>query len=90
MELPDFLHGHASQLIGIETNRAMLQEQAARLDVETAQAKSLWVVKLGLAPMKDGNKWCFLWGENLQVGVAGFGDTPLEAMAAFEHAMTIE
>lgn len=31
---------------------------------------------------KDGNQWCVLWGENLQEGIAGFGDTPEEAMDA--------
>jgi hypothetical protein len=35
---------------------------------------------------KDGNKWCALYGENLQDGVAGFGDTPADAMAAFDKA----
>lgn len=34
----------------------------------------------------DGNKWCALFGENLQEGVAGFGDTPAEAMLAFDAA----
>lgn len=24
----------------------------------------------------DGDRWCVLYGENLQCGVAGFGDTP--------------
>jgi hypothetical protein len=32
----------------------------------------------------DGNKWCALYGENPQDGVAGFGDTPGEAMADFD------
>lgn len=32
----------------------------------------------------DGNKWCALYGENLQDGVAGFGDSPEEAMKAFD------
>jgi hypothetical protein len=32
---------------------------------------------------KDGNQWCFLWGENLQEGIAGFGETPLQAAADF-------
>lgn len=31
----------------------------------------------------DGNQWCVLWGENLQDGVAGFGDTPRLAVYAF-------
>lgn len=34
----------------------------------------------------DGNQWCALYGENLQDGVAGFGDTPEAACAAFDDA----
>lgn len=34
----------------------------------------------------DGNKWCALYGENLQDGVAGFGDSPAEAMDDFDRA----
>lgn len=34
----------------------------------------------------DGDKWCALYGDDLQVGVAGFGDTPEEAMAEFDKA----
>lgn len=34
----------------------------------------------------DGNKWCALYGENLQDGVAGFGDSPAEAEQAFNAA----
>jgi len=28
----------------------------------------------------DGNKWCALYGDNLQVGSVGFGDTEEEAV----------
>jgi hypothetical protein len=35
---------------------------------------------------KDGNKWCVLLGENLQVGIAGFGDTPYQAILDFNSA----
>ena len=35
---------------------------------------------------KDGNMWCALFGENLQEGVAGFGETPAKAMYAFDTA----
>lgn len=34
----------------------------------------------------DGNKWCALYGDNLQDGVAGFGDSPELAMMAFNKA----
>lgn len=33
---------------------------------------------------KDGDQWCALYGDNLQDGVAGFGDTPELAMADFD------
>lgn len=32
----------------------------------------------------DGNQWCALYGENLQDGVAGFGNSPALAMADFD------
>ena len=32
----------------------------------------------------DGNQWCALYGKNLQDGVAGFGDSPAEAMKDFD------
>lgn len=34
----------------------------------------------------DGNQWCCLYGDNLQDGVAGFGDTPAQATEAFDAA----
>lgn len=33
----------------------------------------------------DGNQWCALYGENLQDGVAGFGDSPEKAVADFNR-----
>lgn len=29
---------------------------------------------------RDGNKWCVLYGENLQTGISGFGETPYDAI----------
>jgi len=43
-------------------------------------------VMLGLVPKPDGNQWCALYGENIQDGVAGFGDSPNAAMQAFDVA----
>ena len=34
----------------------------------------------------DGDRWCALYGENLQDGVAGFGDSPAKAMWDFDRA----
>jgi hypothetical protein len=36
-----------------------------------------------LVLQKDGNAWCVLYGPDLQVGIAGFGDTPNDAVADF-------
>ena len=33
---------------------------------------------------RDGDKYCVLMGENLQNGVAGFGDTLLKALHDFD------
>jgi hypothetical protein len=36
----------------------------------------------------DGNQWCCLYGDDLQCGVAGFGDTPAKAANAFDTIWT--
>lgn len=33
----------------------------------------------------DGSKWCALYGDNMREGVAGFGDSPAQAMADFDR-----
>lgn len=38
----------------------------------------------------DGSMWCALYGDDLQVGVAGFGETPDAAMRAFDQAWVDE
>ncbi|MCA9734564.1 hypothetical protein KC799_20695 [candidate division KSB1 bacterium] len=39
---------------------------------------------------KDGNQWCFLYGEDLQSGISGFGDTPQDALKDFIENMEKE
>jgi hypothetical protein len=34
----------------------------------------------------DGDQWCVLWGENLQDGIAGFGESPTLAVYDFNKA----
>lgn len=38
----------------------------------------------------DGNQWCALYGDNLQDGVAGFGDSPADAMWDFDRAWGVK
>ena len=52
----------------------------------SAVAESLTMPSVRFRPnlYQDGDQWCALYGESLQEGVAGFGDTPAEAMADFD------
>jgi hypothetical protein len=35
---------------------------------------------------RDGGQWCALYGDDLQSGVAGFGESPAAAYANFDRA----
>lgn len=56
--------------------------------------RNYWEIKQDLALIeslrpritKDGSQWCVLYGENLQEGIAGFGDTPYQAILDFNSA----
>jgi hypothetical protein len=50
----------------------------------TAQVLRAPHVLMRPAIFPDGNAWCALYGEDLQEGVAGFGDTPEAAAADFD------
>ena len=45
---------------------------------ETAEYNLFSILKPKL--VQDGNQWCVLYGEDLQSGIAGFGDTPYKAV----------
>lgn len=62
-------------------------EGQARLAAAVEKQEYNLVATLGLVPFKDGNQWCVLWGENLQVGIAGFGYSPWDAVISFNKAV---
>lgn len=62
--------------------RMMLQEQISATGYEMQRPSAIYRPKL----FPDGNMWCALYGEDLVQGVAGFGETPAKAMAAFDEA----
>jgi len=35
---------------------------------------------------KDGDQWCCLYGEDIQKGIVGFGDTPYKAILDWNGA----
>lgn len=51
-------------------------------EVERERARPFVLLRPRMFP--DGNQWCALYGENLQEGVAGFGDTPEKAAVDFD------
>jgi hypothetical protein len=64
--------------------RVAIIEEAA--SIRAALTAPHVIYKPALYP--DGTKWCALFGDDLMSGVAGFGDTPAEAMADFDKAWT--
>lgn len=48
---------------------------------EILETHAMWecISALGIKPFKDGKKWCFLYGNNIQDGICGFGKTIFEA-----------
>lgn len=60
-----------------KSNAAEYEEQAER---ERVRPFMLLRPKI----CKDGNKWCAMYGENIQDGVCGFGDTPAQAATNFD------
>lgn len=47
---------------------------------------TLLVGTLNASVVRDGNQWCVLFGDNLQSGIAGFGDSPQEATVDFHKS----
>ena len=59
--------------------------EAASCRSQTAQERQEFNLFATLKPSLqiDGNQWCVLYGEDLQVGIAGFGDSPHLAIMDF-------
>jgi hypothetical protein len=70
-------------VLNTQFNTALLGQQ-----VEEERLRPFMLLRPRMFP--DGNKWCALYGDNLQDGVCGFGDTPHAAAAAFDLAWTSE
>jgi hypothetical protein len=76
--------GGAVENVLREANLSHYAEMAYRAAQETAWEAQRPSVLFRPAVMIDGNKWCALYGDDLQNGVAGFGDSPALAMADFD------
>lgn len=62
------------------------QWNAAEMACQTERERQRPFMLLRPKMYPDGNAWCALYGDNLQEGVAGFGDTPAAAAVNFDIA----
>lgn len=62
--------------------RQILQEEFVSVAHEMQRPSVLYRPTISA----DGDHWCALLGDDLQIGVSGFGKTPAEAMAEFDKA----
>lgn len=74
----DYYYSKASQ----DKIYSDLQHEAQMMLLSEQQNMNLFTM-LNPSLTKDGNQWCVLYGENLQVGIAGFGDSPILAILDF-------
>ncbi len=68
-----------SQVIQIELLKSLDRNIQLSAELELIE-------KLKPSFQKDGNQYCYLYGENLQEGIAGFGSTVSEAVSDFYRA----
>ena len=64
--------------------------EAAAIDSRAAQERGEPFAIYKPRLFVEGNQWCALLGENLQDGVAGFGESPAKAASAFNAAWWAE
>ena len=78
--MPDLSH-IIQQQFDISHQVAMIQQAFQNVAYEMERPSV--VFKPTLYP--DGDMWCALYGEDLQSGCAGFGETPAKAMYDFDR-----
>lgn len=76
--------GNAIQMVIREANLSHYADMASRAMQEAASEQMRPSVLMRPTLSIDGNKWCALYGDNIQDGVAGFGDSPNLAMYDFD------
>lgn len=70
----------SGEMLQRAANDAWVREQ----DLSHELLRPFRLMKTGI--VLDGNQWCVLYGDNLQDGVAGFGESPDLASRAFDTA----
>ena len=79
MELNEYWSAHA-----VEEYKGMLYEQKVQNYTYNCERSAPHIIH-NAKIFKDGNKYCCLLGDNLQDGIAGFGETPEKACSEFDR-----
>lgn len=69
---------------------ACLRQDAATELLHQAQRRNTPSAIYQPRLFQDGNAWCAVLGDDLAIGVTGWGHTPADAMAAFDRAWHIK
>lgn len=77
------LNDEMSHMLANSINHYQSIEHHEKMNLLVSEQEFLFVKTYGLIPFKDGNNWCVLLGDNIQVGICGFGETPLKAILDF-------
>ena len=62
----------------------LIQQSRLNAAVEAEEMNLFALLKPELT--RDGNQFCVLYGNEIQTGIVGFGDTPRKAIWAFNKA----
>jgi hypothetical protein len=76
------------EILSDERQMMIVSDACHNLRMQTENLRATYppiAVSFGAKLTKDGDQWCFLYGDNLQDGVAGFGETPAIAAENFER-----
>lgn len=65
-----------------------LRRESERMDMYTInQLRVISTLKCRF--LKEGNMYCCLYGEDIQEGIAGYGETPYQAITEFNKELGI-
>lgn len=64
------------------------ESEVLSMVADGAHKRRLWAVVLRLRPFRHGNRWCVSTSSpNDPNGISSWGDSPVDAIDAFEHEM---
>ena len=81
------LNNEYSHMLANAIDHRSTIEHQERLNTIIGEQELQMVKAWNLIPYKDGDQWCVLLGEDLQVGICGFGETPYKAILDFNSNM---